>query len=278
MDDLGQKLEKLYQVFPWPEDLEADRAKQRFDEAYNVFRELLKHQWFRELLSRKDVVRVLDICGGTGIGGIALAKALIERGINVELTINDLRISALEKARRYAKELLGIEISTLREDALKLYEHGIKVDIALMYGVSAPHFNPYQMVQLIAGVAWILEPDGIFLVEEFDRVYGLLCRVGYKDITVEHAGKDRIVITLDGGYNARIGMFRRVFLEIPSMTRVEMEYRMWDLAGIAALLWVFFEDVDFKPMGLGLRGILIAKKPRSLDPKNYARYPTMVQT
>ncbi len=137
--------------------MEIYRAKQRFDEAYNVFRELLDHRWFRELLERRDVVKILDKCDGTGIGGIALAKALMERGVRVELTVNDFRISALEKARRYAKELLGIEISMLRKDALKLYEHDIRIDIALMYGVSAPHFNPYQMAQLIAGTAWILE-------------------------------------------------------------------------------------------------------------------------
>jgi len=276
--DLADKLERLYQVFPWPEDLSLVRTKQRLDEAYKIFQDLLEHSWFKELLKEKDIVRVLDICGGVGIGGIALAKALMEKGLRVELVVNDLRGSALAKAREYAKQILGIEIATLREDALRLYEHDIRVDIALMYGISAPHFNPYQMVQLAAGVAWILKPNGLFLVDEFDRVYGLLCRVGCKDITIEHAGEDRILLTLNGGYNSRTGMFKRVFLDIPAMTRVEMEYRMWDIAGVAAILWMFFEDVDFKPTKTQLHGILIARKPRGINPRNYVNQPTIAKT
>ena len=62
------------------------------------------------------------------------------------------------------------------------------------------------------------------------------------------------------------------------MTRLEIEYRMWDIAGIAAILWAFFKDVDFKPTKTQLHGILIAREPRRINPQNYTMPPTMVRS
>ena len=255
-------------------------GRRRFEEAYEVFRRVLEHEWFEELLRNRSRVRVLDICGGTGIGGVALAKALLERGRGVELVINDLRSSALEKAREYAKRLLGMDIETLREDAVNLWRHGMRVDVALLYGLSTPHFDPYRMIQLTVSTAWILRPHGLFIVEESDRVYGALCRVGYKEVIVERGDENQLVLSLAGGaedYDPRTGTFRRVFLEVPSMKRVVMKLRMWDVAGTAAILWTFFEDVDFLPTRSMLRGLLIARGPRGIDPETYSEIPKIVR-
>ena len=272
----GERLEKIYSVFPWPEDLHSVEGRRRFEEACSVFREVIEHPWVRSILG-KQRIRVLDVCGGTGIGGIALAKVLIERGLGIELVINDLRASALDKAARYAKEVLGIDIETLCCDATELHRLGVKADIVLMYGVSTPHFDPYRMIQLSASLARVVNPEGVVLIEEFDRVYGLLCRVGFRALTVERADEESAVITLDAGYDVKRGVFRRLFLDLVSMNRAVMEYRMWDVASVAAILWVFFRDVDFKPLRSYLRGFLIAKEPRGLDPDEYRSLPSIAE-
>ncbi len=199
----------------------------------------------------------------------------MERGLDVELLVNDLRRSALEKAKRYARNILGIEIGTLLADARKLHELGVHVDIALMFGLSTPHFDPYQMVQLAASLAHVLEPRGVVLMEEFDHVYGLLARVGFRALTIEQADEERAVITLDAGYDARRGVFRRLFLDLVSMKRAVMGYRMWDLASLAAILWVFFRDIDFVPLRSQISGFLIAREPRGLGAEPYSALPSI---
>ncbi len=274
--EYARVLEKLYSTRMWPEDLESAEGRSRFNEAYKVFSKLISHDWFKSLLEGKSRIKLLDVCGGTGIGGLALAKALIDSGVEVELFVNDLRRSALEKARRYGKQLLGIDVNIVECDAIDIWRLNLVFDAALLYGISAPHFDPYKLVQLVAGVAWTLRPRGLFLVEEFDRIYGLLCRVGCKDLTIDYAGEDRIVLTVGAGYDPLRGMFKRIVLDIPSMNRVPLEYRFWDIAGVAAILWVFFEDVDFIPTDSRLRGIIMARNPRGMSPENYAKPPRIV--
>ncbi len=275
--ELANRLEKCYSIRHWPEDLESPMGRKRFEEACDVFHSLLKHEWIAELLKNRNKVRVLDICGGTGIGGLALAKVLLDEGLGVELIVNDLRGSALERAKTYAKRLLNLDIEVLKEDAVNVWRHGLRIDVALLYGLSTPHFDPYRMVQLVAGTAWMLRPHGLFIVEEFDRVYGILCRVGCKDIVVDYAGEDRVVLSVNAGYDSRTGTFRNIHLDLTDMRRVALSYRLWDIAGTAAILWTFFEDVDAVHIRSPLHGLLIARKPRGIDPESYSRIPKIVQ-
>jgi len=53
---------------------------------------------------------------------------------------------------------------------------------------------------------------------------------------------------------------------------------MWDIASIAAFLWIFFEDVDFAALHTEFRGFIIAKKPRGIDPKQYSKPPITVSS
>lgn len=132
-DELVDKLEEYYRICCWPEDLESGVGKKRFEEACRVFRSLIKHEWIGELLRHRNKVKVLDIYGGTGIGGLALARVLMDEGLGVELIVNDLRDSALENAKGYAKRLLNLDIEVLREDAVNLWRRGLSVDVALLY-------------------------------------------------------------------------------------------------------------------------------------------------
>lgn len=47
------------------------------------------------------IVRVIDIRSGVELDAIALSKVLVEKGLDVKLTLIDLRSSALEKAIKH---------------------------------------------------------------------------------------------------------------------------------------------------------------------------------
>ncbi len=274
---LEKRLELFYEIFPWAEDIESPEFMRRFDEACRVFSELIDHPWIIEILSGKRIIRILDVCGGVGIAGIALAKVLVDRGFSVDLTVHDVRSSALEKAKSLAKRVLGIDITLLKENALELYRHSISTDVAVLYGLTTSHFNPYELILLTSTIAWFLKPNGVFLVEESDRTYSIFYRAGYRDVLPEYVGEDRVVLTLHSNYNPRTGTFSRLALEVPSMRRVSIESRFWDIAGVASILWMFFEDVDFKSIRTPYYGVLIAHRPRGIDPENYVKFPKLVK-
>jgi len=170
-----------------------------------------------------------------------------------------------------------VDISVIVDNAVNLYKHGVKADIALIYGLSTGHFNPYDMVKLTASTGKILEPDGILLVEDADRIYNIFYSRGYKLVLPEYAGEDRIVLSVHAGYDVRKGVFKRITVDLTTMNRVCNEVHFWDVASSAAILWVFFNDVDFIPIGTQTRGILIARKPRGIDPNQYQAEPTITK-
>ena len=70
-------------------------------------------------------------------------------------------------------------------------------------------------------------------------------------------------------------MFRRVLLELPTGRKALMEVRFWDIASTAAIMWAFFEDVDFIPTRSSTSGMIIAHKPRGIPPENYSKNPSI---
>jgi 16S rRNA G1207 methylase RsmC len=95
-EDLGGFMERLYRVFPWPED-PATWAR-RVEEGSRLFERLLGHEWLSSL-EGKGRVRILDLMGGTGVGGGTLALALGRRGVRAEVVVVDVRRSALTRRR-----------------------------------------------------------------------------------------------------------------------------------------------------------------------------------
>ncbi|RLG73978.1 MAG: hypothetical protein DRO14_06145, partial [Thermoprotei archaeon] len=271
----SEYFEKLYSVFRWAEDIRSERGRKRFEESLRKFEELVKHPWVKEVVKEKEELVILDVCGGTGIGGVALAKVLQETGVDVELIINDVRESALEKAKVFAKELLSKEARTIKDDALNIHKYSVKADVALLYGFSTPHFNPYDMVRLAASVGAVLRYDGLYIVEEVDRIYNIMCLIGYKYVLPEIASEEEVVISMHAGYDVRKGVFKRLMLDLTTMRRSLSEAYFWSVAGTAAILWVFFKDVDYLPIDRGTRGFLIAKTPRGVDPSTYEESPAI---
>ena len=72
------RLSLFYRLYPWVEDPYTPEGRSRYEAALRLFRELVR-AWLEEL-SAKGELKVLVLCGGVGIGGVALAKALSERG------------------------------------------------------------------------------------------------------------------------------------------------------------------------------------------------------
>lgn len=264
-------LEILYRLLSWPEDPESIRK--RIDDGRNKFKALIKHEWLSGI-ARRQRMRILDLMGGTGVGSISLALTLKEQGISSEITIVDLRESALETARDYALEYLGVEPTTIRVEVEEFQERvKCPYDIVLIYGLSLPHLDPYQLVRVAANTAYCLSEEGVVVVEEVDRTYNVFYLVRYKDVVVGKAGEDKLVVSYHSGYDFRRGMFKRLWVNHYSLERKEAYLRYWDLAGVAGILWAFFKDVDLLPYDRPGYGFILAVKPRRVQPEEFRGVP-----
>ena len=254
-------IEKLYALDIWPTDPYSEFNQKRFREAIEVFDKLMEHNWLQELL-RKEKIRILEICAGTGIGGVALAKVLMERGVDVELLLTDIREEDLKLGSKWGSDVLGRKIDYAKIDSRKVYELGRRFDIALMYGYSSPHFDPWDMVRLQVSVSECLADNGILIMDEADRIYSIFYQTGYARILSERIDDERALISLHAGYNFRRGIFRRALIDLkdPSKT-VLAEVYFWGLAELMAIVWMFFQDVDLYELRRGA-GLILGYKPR----------------
>ncbi|MCS7367383.1 MAG: class I SAM-dependent methyltransferase [archaeon YNP-WB-062] len=203
----------------------------------------------------KKHLKIIELCSGTGIGGIALSKILIENGKSVKLKMLDARREALD----FSLKELGFKAQIQVADILKPdYLEG-KYDIALMYGISSSHFNPWEMIKILSSIQEIIAEDGILLMEEGDRIQGVFLR-GYQQILPEYS-ENKTVLTIHKDYNALKGEFYRIIFDLKSGERSEMKVYFWGLAELMSMVWIFFKDVDFIPYQYGnYRGIIIAYK------------------
>ena len=271
MEDRSSLMERLYSLIPWPEDLGSFRR--RVEEGVGRFRAILRHEWLSHLPG-KGRVRVLDAMGGTGVGGVSLSLALREAGAEPELTVLDVRGSALELARRYSREVLGFEAYTVSAGVEGLPEAaGCPYDVIVVYGQSTPHLDPYQFVRAAAGMASCLSGDGVAVIEEGDRVYRILYRVGYKEVLPQDVGPERLIVSYHAGYDPYRGMFRRLIVDHYTGEKAVADVRFWDIAGLAGILWAFFRDVDFQADKSPTSGFILARSPRPVDPGDYLEPP-----
>ncbi|MEL9929831.1 MAG: class I SAM-dependent methyltransferase, partial [Sulfolobales archaeon] len=266
-------LERYYSIIGWDEDLDRGSGLKRFQEAYESFSILFEHEWFRDLLSRRRRFRIVDVCGGSGIGGIAMAKLLLDRGFEYDLIVNDLRFSALEKARIYSRAYLGREADVIRDDALNLYKHVREADIALIYGFSTPHFDVYQMIHLIGGLSRVLGLEGVLVIEDYDRIWSLYQQRDFRDVSLESSKRGGYVLSGHIAYDPFRGVFKRIFIDLSTMDRVALEFRLWDLAGLLSISWFFFSEIDFIETGSWYRGFILARRSRGIDPDQYLVKP-----
>jgi hypothetical protein len=275
---LSGELTRVYRLLGrgWVEDPYSEAGRRRYGEALERFRKVLNHSWFKPLLSKR--LRVVELCGGTGIGGIALTKALRLKGAEAELTILDLRGKALEVAERWGGEELG-GVETLRADALELHKLDLRPDVILIYGFSAPHFDPWEMARLMASTAEALSDDGLLILEETDRRYNIFYLVGYKDVLPERVGEESITLSIHGGYDLRRGTFKRALIDPLRGESATIDLYYWGIAELSALVWLFFEEVDLFPdPRRRMAGLILARGSRGrLRPRDLAGKPRMLQ-
>jgi len=168
----SRDMERFYKVYPWSEDPES--AKRRIEHGLNLFKKAVKNEWLSHLVERRKV-KILDLMGGTGIGAIALALALEEIGVESDITIADLRETALRMAQNYARRYLGITIETVVAPAEDFAGTlSCPIDIILIYGYSLPHLDPYKFVRMSANMAACLNYNGVVIIHEVDRIYNII--------------------------------------------------------------------------------------------------------
>ena len=274
-------LKSFYNVFSFPEDPRTEEGFKRYEKAVRRFQILIEHEWFKALIQNKPQIHILEICSGMGIGGVALAKVLSEKNININLTLTDLRENALKIAKEWGYKELKKDICVIKVDARKTHTLETKADIILMYGLSAPHFNPWDMVRLLASASETLPNDGLMIMEESDRIYRIFYQRGYKEVLIEKVDEERMVISTHAGYDMLKGTFDRAVIDLVSRSRpVILEAYFWGLAELMAFTWIFFEEIDFvkDPEGNVAQGFIMARKPRrKLSPDILAKTPKILR-
>lgn len=142
--------------------------------------------------------------------------------------------------------------------------------------VTASHLDPYRFVRVSANMAACLNYNGVVIIHEVDRVYNIFYLMGYKDVLVEKATEDRLVVSYHSGYDYRLGMFKRLIVNQDTCERIIGFMRFWDIDGLAGILWSFPEDVDFLPFDRPSVGFLMATRPRKIRSEEYNVMPRIV--
>uniref|UniRef100_UPI00261748B8 class I SAM-dependent methyltransferase n=1 Tax=Thermococcus sp. TaxID=35749 RepID=UPI00261748B8 len=200
-------LEELYRYINWRMDPRDKKARDRFNRIVGFFKSLT---WLPQ------GGRVLDLCAGTGIAGVALAKATDAR----LLTVLDARKEDLGLALEWVKTAgISPELRTVQGDARELANLVGEHDVAVLWGYTMPHFDPFDAVRLFANVALVLSDDGVFMIEDMDRVYWILYRVGYRRFLIEGRNGNYTIASMHEGYDFERGTFRRGYYLLPGFRK-----------------------------------------------------------
>ena len=184
----------------------------------------------------------------------------------------------MKKAQRWI-ELAGItpELRLVIGDVLELPSLVEKHDLAILWGHTMPHFDPFQAVKLFSGVASVLREEGVFFVEETDRIKRFLYGSAYRDFLVEQKTHNYAVVSLHEGYDIKRGMEERSYYKVPGFEKIaEMGLRPWDLASQLALGRIFFEEAELiTPAEHGVVGVsevLVFRRPRRIAHELYSQF------
>jgi len=271
---LGKEILNLqYSVIQWPVDPGNERARARFKCIKDTLYKLLKEDVFKEAISRNKV-RILDVMAASGICGIALSKILVDEGVDIELTVSDLRESDLKYAFKWV-EVAGLnerkfKLDIIVADAVKLplYFSGRKFDIITVWGSSLPHIDAWRFPLLISGIRELQPSHGVVVIEQADLLPSILVNNLFKYILREGGA-----ITIFESYDSIRGIQKRLLYKLPEMKYLcEVESRLWDIANIAASTWIFYKEIGIYEHSECLDRIsritkvLVAKNPRETVP------------
>lgn len=272
------ELSRLYSVFVWPHSPENQEGKEYYESALRFMKTLIDHSWMKRMIAKKKDIKILEICGGAGFGGMALSKVLSEKSVKVDLLITDLRKDALNIAKKWGSKVLKGKVDISVIDAREVHNLKKKFDLTLIYGLATPHFNPWELVRVFASVSEVLAEDGLFVVDESDRRYRLFIDQGYKWALAEGFG-DKYVMDFHTGYDLIRGTCKKTFINPDKMSKkTSTEIFMWGLAEVGALTWAFYNDVDMLSLGVGgTRHFILGYKPRKKLMVNDLNQPTVLK-
>ncbi len=281
-------LSRLYGTGFWPSRPDDPAAIERFERAIKVLKYLLNTHPFMKRLCEINEVKLLDVAAGSGIGGAAFARALIECGADrVDLVAVDARPDDLGFVAEWVKGL-ETRVRTRVAPVERLYEvlrnELRSFDAAIMWGGSAPHFNPYDMLRVYANVAELLKDDGVFIEQETDALHRVLFLMGYERIYAQKELPDgKVLVTVHHKYDAKRGTYYRGWYVIPGFHLIEeLPVTFWFIGTLAGLGWSVFKDVDIvteKEHGVALgRHIILFRSPRrNLIPEELLVDPTVLK-
>ncbi len=263
-------LEELYEVLEWPSSPLSTNGKRRMVESMELLLKVLRHEWLNRLLS-KTRVKIVDVCSGGGVGGFALSKILIDMGIDVELVLIDVRPRALMEALRFRDEympMINLEALSLRAEDLHVVRE--RFDVAMLWGFSMPHFDPWKALRLFASIASVLSEEGVLLIEEVDRMLSIFLGPGYQYVYPEGFG-NRALISMHRGYDIARGVVKRLLVDLVKGVAISHEVHLnWTVALVASMLWLFFDDVDAiitdKSVG---KAVILGWRPRAIEMRRF---------
>lgn len=179
------------------------------------------------------------------MAGVALAKAT---GAKL-LTVLDARKDDLELAKEWLKIAdINPELNLVQGDAREVAKLVGEHDVAVLWGgYTMPHFDPFDAVRLFANVASILSGEGVFIIEDMDRVYWILYRAGYKKFLIEGRRENYTIASMHEGYDfVRGGTFKRGgYYILPGFKKIsDVDFHYWDLATQLAIGSVFFKKAE----------------------------------
>jgi len=229
------------------------------------------------ILAKRKCISILEVCGGSGIGGCALSTVLKEGGYKVSTLITDIRERDLKKAFKWIGENKDIQLKIRVLDALEIEKLGRKFDIILMYGHSTPHFDPWMMIRFLAKASKILTEDGVLIIDDADRRFNIFYLLKYRELLIGKTLDNKIYLDIHTGYNTMKGTFKRTYITLPGEARkVDMEFYYWGIAELSALIWVFFKDIDVIKHDRNY--FILATKPRNkLSPEDFENNPMALQ-
>ncbi len=258
----SEELSRLYNLLGWPGDPYTREGRARYEETIKEAEKIINHEWLSATLKGRDSVKILDVCGGSGIAGAAFAKALKERGVKPKVIVIDLREEALNVARKFIEEEIGIKPETLALDVTRMHDANLNADLAVLWGLSTPHFSPWNLMKVISGIASNLVANGVLVIEEVDRHAGIFMTNRYQLVLPELVSESKVTVSVHEGRDPITGYVSRILVSLTSGETVRMKAYFWDIASVAAITWAFFKDVDFIPGKSGRHGYIIAKWPR----------------
>ncbi len=230
-------------------DPESEEGVERIEFLRDVLRDVLgKLVEGAPQLREGRRIKILDLCCGMGVSSAALIRAARDLGLDPDLIAVDRSPELVERARRFLAKELGREPRAVARDALELVEELREpLDVVAMLGFSSVHFDPWRMAKLCSSVARVLEPHGLFLIEEIDRLYSYVSK-GLRSVDLLRFSKGRAILVLHerGGYDLRRALVKLRLLELPGGEVEEVEIHPWSVAGLAAMLWMLFSEVELR--------------------------------